>query len=140
MRPLIVAFVAIALGQSGNSLNGNWAATFQGTTYVRLAVADSAAGPQGTMSIGQSIHVDQEGNVDQVTQASPTLNRMVDVRWNVSVLSFAINTSGDDERFEFRLTDANHAELTPIISEEQRQELAAERIPLPKPFALARTR
>ncbi len=140
MRPLVVAFIAIALGQSGNPLTGNWTANYHGTTYVRLTLADSAVGPQGTMSIGESIHVDEEGNVDRVTLASATLNRMLDVRWNGGVLSFAINGGDDNDRFEFRLLDANHAELTPIISEEERQELAAERIPLPKPFPLARTR
>ena len=140
MRTLVMAFIAIALGQPGNPLSGNWTAEYHGTTYVRLILADSPVGPQGTMSIGESIHVDDEGNVDRVTAASATLNRMLDVRWNDVVLSFAINGGDDIDRFEFRLVDANHAELTPIISEEDRQQLAAERIPLPKPFPLTRTR
>jgi len=105
MRPFAIAFVGLVLGQPGNVLNGNWTANFQGTTYVRLAFAEGATVPQGTMSIGQRIHVDDEGNVD---------------------------------RFEFRLIVANHAELAPILSGEERRQLAAEQIPLPKPFRLTK--
>ena len=70
MRPFAIAFVGLALGQPGNVLNGNWTANFQGTTYVRVAFAEGATAPQGTMSIGKSIHVDDERNVDSVTAAS----------------------------------------------------------------------
>jgi hypothetical protein len=139
MRPFSIAFVGLVLGQPGNVLNGNWTANFQGTTYVRLAFAEGATVPQGTMSIGQSIHVDDEGNVDRVTAAASTPTRMLDIRWNDGVLSFGINDGPDVDRFEFRLIDANHAELAPIFSGEERRRLAAEQIPLPKPFRLTKT-
>jgi hypothetical protein len=134
-----MAFVGLVLGQPGNALNGNWTANFQGTTYVRLAFAEGATAPQGTMSIGQSIHVDDEGNVDNVTAASSTPTRMLDIRWNDGVLSFGINDGPDVDRFEFRLIDTNHAELAPIFSGEERSQLAAEKIPVPKPFRLTKT-
>ena len=139
MRPLAIAFVGLVLGQPGNLLNGNWTADFQGTTYVRLAFAEGATAPQGTLSIGQSIHVDDKGNVDRVTAAASTPARMVDVRWNDGVLSFGINDGPDVDRFEFRLVDANHAELVMVFSGEERRRLAAEQIPLPKPFRLTKT-
>jgi hypothetical protein len=139
MRPLAIALVGLVLGQPGNVLNGNWTANFQGTTYVRLAFAEGATVPQGTMSIGQSIHVDDEGNVDRVTAASSTPTRMLDIRWNDGVLSFGINDGPDVDKFEFRPIDANHAELAPILSVEERRQLAAEQIPLPKPFRLTKT-
>src|SRR5262252_7842134 len=101
MRPFAIAFVGLVLGQPGNVLNGNWTANFQGTTYVRLAFAEGATAPQGTMSIGQSIHVDVEGNVDNVTSASSTPTRMLDIRWNDGVLSFAINNGPDVDRLSF---------------------------------------
>ena len=139
MRPFAIAFAGLVLGQPGNVLNGNWTANFQGTTYVRLAFAEGATAPQGTMGIGQSIHVDGEGNVDNVTAASSTPTRMLDIRWNDGVLSFGINDGPDVDRFEFRLIDANHAELAMILSEEERRQAAAEKIPLPKPFRLTKT-
>jgi len=139
MRPFAIAVVGLVLGQPGNLLNGNWTASFQGTTYVRLAFADGTTAPQGTMSIGQSIHVDDGGEVDNVTAASSTPTQMLDIRWNGSVLSFGINDGPDVDRFEFRLIDANHAELAPIFSGEERRQLAAEHIPLPKPFRLTKT-
>jgi hypothetical protein len=131
--------VGLVLGQPGNVLNGNWTANFQGTTYVRLAFAESATAPQGTMSIAQSIHVDDEGNVDSVIVGSSTPTRMLDIRWNDGVLSFGVNDGPDVDRFEFRLIDANHAELAPIFSEEERRQFAAEHIPLPKPLRLTKT-
>jgi hypothetical protein len=139
MRPFAIAFVGLVLGQPGNVLNGNWTANFQGTTYVRLTFAEGATVPQGTMSIGQSIHVDDEGNVASVTAASSTPTRMLDIRWNEGVLSFGINDGPDVDRFEFRLIDANHAEMAMILSEEERRQAAAERLPLPKPFRLTKT-
>jgi hypothetical protein len=90
------------------------------------------------MSIGQSIHVDDEGNVDSVTAASSTPTRMFDIRWNNGVLSFGINDGPDADRFEFRLIDANHAELALILSVEERRQAAAEQIPLPRPFRLTK--
>jgi hypothetical protein len=139
MRPFAIVFVGLVLGQPGNVLSGNWIANFQGTTYLCLAFAEGAAAPQGTMSIAQSIHVDDEGNVDSVTAASSTPTRMLDMRLNDGVLSFRINDGPDVDRFEFRLIDANHAELAPILSGEERRQLAAEQIPLPKPFRLTKT-
>src|SRR3954467_12512012 len=103
MRPFALALMGLAVGQPGNVLTGNWTASFQGTTYVRVAFAEGATAPQGTMSIGQGIHVDDERNVDSVTAASSTPTRMVDLRWNDGVLSFGINDGPDVDRFEFRL-------------------------------------
>jgi hypothetical protein len=139
MRAFAVAFVGLVLGQPGNVLNGNLTASFQGTTYVRLAFVEGATVPQGTMSMGPRIHADDGGNVDSVTAASSTPTRMLDIRWNDGVLSFGINDGPDVDRFEFRLIDANHAELTMIFSEEERRQAAAEHLPIPKPFPLTKT-
>jgi hypothetical protein len=139
MRPFAIAFVGLMLGQPSNLLIGNWTADFQGTTYVRVEFAEGATAPQGTMSIGQSIHVDGDGNVDRVTASSSTPTRMLDIRWNDGVLSFGVNDGPGVDRFEFRLIDANHAELTLIVFGEERRQADAEQIPLPKPFRLTKT-
>ncbi len=65
---------------------------------------------------------------------------MLDVRQNGDVLSFSYDNGGDVDKFELRLIDTNTAELTVLIPEEARQELAADGIPLPKPFRLAKSR
>jgi hypothetical protein len=139
MRPFAIAFVGLVLGQPGNVLNGNWTANFQGTTYVRLAFAEGATVPQGTMSIAQSIHADDEGNVDSVIVGSFRPTRMLDLRWNDGVLSFGVKDGPDVDRFEFRPIDADHAELAMIFSEEERRQAAAEHLPVPKPFRLTKT-
>jgi len=112
MRLLAMAFVGLVLGQPASVLNGNWTASFQGTTYVRVAFAEGAPAPRGTISIGPRIHADDEGNVDSVTPASSTPSRMLDMRWKDGVLSFGINDGPDIDRFVFRMIDANHAELS----------------------------
>jgi hypothetical protein len=90
------------------------------------------------MSIGHRIHVDDEGNVDSVTAPSSPPTRMFDIRWNDGVLSFGVSDGPDVDRFEFRLIDASHAELTMIFSEEERRQAGTEHIPL-KPFRLTKT-
>ena len=60
------------------------------------------------------------------------------LRWKDGVLSFGINDGPDADRFEFRLIDANHAELALILSVEERRQAAAEQIPLPRPFRLTK--
>lgn len=137
MRPFTMAFLGLVFGQLGN-VSGNWTANFQGTTYVRLAFAEGATVPQGTISIGQTIHVDPEGNVDSVTAISRAPTRMFDVRWKDGVLSFSVSDGPDVDRFEFRLIDANHAELAMIFTEEERRQSGTDQMPL-KPFPLTKT-
>lgn len=140
MRLLALTFVTVVLGQPLGPYSGDWTADFHGTTYVRLALSDQAGAPRGEMSIGKDIHVDGQGNLDMVTEAAPTLRPMFDVQRNGDVLSFSCKIDDDVDRFELRLIDTNTAELTLLIPEEERRELAADGIPLPKPFRLAKSR
>lgn len=132
--------LAVTVAQFFNAYVGEWTAGYHGTTYVRLSVGGEAAAPQGAMSIAETIHIDAKGNVDAVTEAPSTLTRFLDVRWNGAVLSFSVGNGDDVHRFELRLIDGNTGELTPIILEEQRQELASDGIPLPKPFRVTKAR
>jgi hypothetical protein len=140
MRVLAIALLAGTVGQPINGYSGEWTADYHGTTYVRLVLGGEVGAPQGAMSIGESIHIDAQGDVDAVAEASSTLARMFDVRWNGAVLSFSVKAGDDVHRFELRLIDANTGDLTPIIPEEQRQELAKDGIPLPKPFRVTKAR
>ncbi len=142
MRLLALAFVTVTLGQPIDPYSGDWTADFHGTTYVRLMLNDKGGAAQGAMSIGKDIHVDRQGNIDGVTEAASTLTPMLDVRRSGEVLSFSYR-SGDNvdvDTFELRLIDSNTAELTLLLPEEARQELAADGIPLPRPFRLAQSR
>src|SRR5262245_58429050 len=102
MRALALAFVTVMVGQPLGSYSGNWTADFHGTTYVRLALRDTAGGPQGAMSIGRSIHVDAQGNVDEAAEASSTLGPIIDARRNGEVVSFSYESGGDVDKFELR--------------------------------------
>jgi len=141
MRLLALAFVTVILGQPLGPYSGDWTAEFHGTTYVRLALNDKAGTLQGAISIGKSIQVDGKGNVDRVTEAGSTLIPVTDVRRSGNVLSFSYQKDGQDfSTFELRFIDTNTAELTVLLPEEERQQLAVEGIPLPKPFRLAKSR
>jgi hypothetical protein len=140
MRLLALAFVTVMVGQPLGSYSGNWTADFHGTTYVRLALRDTAGVPQGAMSIGKSIHVDGQGNLDGVAEAPSTLGPIIDARRNGDVVSFSYENGGDVDKFELRFIDTNTAELRLMLPEEARQELAADGIPLPKPFRLVKSR
>lgn len=141
MRILAVAFVTIVLAQAAGPYRGDWAAEFHGTTYIRLAVNDGGSTPEGAMSIGQSIHVDKQGDIDDASEAAATLTPLLDVRRSGDALSFSYKTGdGDIDKFELRLIDANTAELTLLLSDEDRRELASDGIPPPKPFRLVKSR
>ena len=141
MRLLALAFVTAMLGQPLGPYSGDWTADFNGTTYLRLTLNDKAGAPQGAMSICTSIQVDGQGNVDRVTEAPSTLSPMTDVRRTGNVLSFSYDDDGQNvSKFELRLIDPNTADLTLLLPEDERQQLAAEGIPLPKPFRLAKSR
>jgi hypothetical protein len=140
MRLLTLTFVTVMFGQPLGPYSGDWTADFRGTTFVRIALTDKAGVPQGEMSIGKNIHVDKQGNPDIVTEAAPTLTPMLDVQRTGEVLSFACKIGDDVDRFELRLIDTNTAELTLLLPEDVRRELAADGVPLPKPFRLAKSR
>jgi hypothetical protein len=140
MRFLALAFAAVILGQPLGSYSGHWSADFHGTTYVRLELSDTTGAPQGAMSVGQSIHVDGQGNLDGVAEAPSTLRPILDLRRNGDVVSFSYENGGDVDKFELRLIDTNTAELRVVLPEDARQELAADGIPLPKPFRLLKSR
>lgn len=141
MRLLALVFMTVMLGQPLGPYSGDWTAAFNGTTYLRVTLNDNAGAAQGAMSIGKSIHVDEQGNVDKVTAAPSTLKPMAEVRRSGNVLSFSYDDGGQDVgKFELRLIDTNTAELTVLLTEEERQQLAAQKTPLPKPFRLAKSR
>ena len=141
MRMVALVFVAALLGQPRGPYTGDWTADYQGTIYVRLSLSEKSGSPQGAMSVGKSIHVDDKGIVDRADEAPLTLRPLADVRRSGDVWSFSYaDADRDVSKFELRLIDANSAELALILSEEERQQFAADKIPLLKPFRLKKSR
>lgn len=132
---------AVLLGQPSSPYSGDWTADYQGTVYLRLTLTDKSGSPQGAMSVGKSIHVDEKGHVDRADEAPLTLRPLTDVRRRGDVWLFSYHDGDRDvSKFELRFIDANSADLTLVLSEEERQQFAAERIPPLKPFRLKKSR
>jgi len=61
-----------------------------------------------------------------------------DVTEQPSLVTFSRKDGSDTDRFELHVLGAGRAELRFLLSDEDRQELAADGIPVPKPIALTR--
>jgi len=114
---------------------GTWLADHAGTTYVRLVLRGADDALAGTLSLGD-VQVDERGEVKTVT-AVKSAGPVFDVRVNGAVLSFARKDGDDTDRFEMRLTGADGAELTLLVSEADRQAAGVSSL---RPFRLTRSR
>jgi len=83
VRLLAITFAGLVLVQSG-AVSGTWTAVYGDTTYIRRRVR---VRPVSAMSIGHSIRIYEEGNVDSATPAPEVLTRMLDAHWIGEVLS-----------------------------------------------------
>jgi len=140
MRVFAIALLAVTVAQPVDRYSGTWTADYNGTTYVRIVLSQVGDAPQGVMSIGKTVHVKPDGDIDLATEAPSTLTTMIDSYWNGAVLSFSVKDGDSVDRFELRMLDADTGELTPIFTERERQELANERIALPKSFRVTKGR
>jgi hypothetical protein len=91
----------------------------------------------GAMSIGD-MEIDKQGAVSKAEPAPREAKPIFDVVQGGSTLTCSRKDTTETDRFELRLLDKNKAELTFLITDEDRKELAAEGIPPPKPIALTR--
>jgi hypothetical protein len=135
---LALAISAASALQSGNPpVAGTWTAQFQGQTFVRLELREAAGAIMGTMSIGD-IEVDKQGAVNKAAPAPREPKPIFDVVQRGSTVTFSRKDTTETDRFELRILDKSRAELTLLLSEADRKDLAAEAIPAPKPIALTR--
>ncbi|HEY7473859.1 MAG TPA: hypothetical protein VH679_02540 [Vicinamibacterales bacterium] len=139
MVSLVVSMVLVVSVQtpppaSAGSYAGTWIAEFSGTTYIRLELQGTDAAVTGRISLG-NIEVDAQGQVAKA-QAARAFRPLLDVVRRESHLAFASKDEHDLDRFELRLLAADSAELTLLLSDEDRKEVAAAGIPVPKPFRL----
>lgn len=142
MGNLIVAVaLAMTVGQApasqapGQTYAGTWIAEFTGTTYIRLELEGAAGALRGRISLG-NVQVDAQGQVNKAEPAPRELTTIFDVTLRTTSIAFSRKNGNDTDHFEMRLAGNEAAELLFILTEEDRKELAADGIPVPKPFRL----
>jgi hypothetical protein len=134
---LVIALTAVS-GQSGRtSVDGTWIAQFEGRTFLRLELKTVDGGTTGGLGIG-NIEVDKQGALQRVGELPRTLTPIFDVTEQPSLVTFSRKDGSDTDRFELHLLGAGRAELRFLLSDEDREELAADGVPVPKPIVLTR--
>ncbi len=135
---LVETMVASAGFQAvDGSIAGLWTAQFEGPTFLKLELQIANGATVGGISIG-NIEVDAEGAVKRAAEPPQSLTPIFDVTLRGAILSFARKDGADTDRFEFRLLDGGSAELRFLVNDADREELAANGIPVPKPIRLTR--
>ena len=135
---LVVAMMAASAGQSGGaSIAGSWTAEFQGRTFLRLELTTVNGTITGGISVGD-IEVDGQGALRRVGEPLRDLTPIFDVTQRASAVTFSRKDGSDTDRFELRLLETGHAELKFLLTDADREELAASGIPTPKPIRLTK--
>lgn len=143
MRNIIIAVAlmsaaGLAAGQvPGQAYAGTWVANLAGSTYVRLELEPSEGTLRGRIALG-NLQFDGQGQVAKAEPAPSRLTPLINVSLRITGISFARRDGNDTDRFEMRLLDGETAELLFIPTDEDRKELAAEGIGVPKPIRLKR--
>jgi hypothetical protein len=137
MLTVLALALALTSGQKGNqAFAGTWIAEFEGKTFVRVELTADSGTVGGRISLGD-IEVNADGEVRMATSAPAALTAIFDVVVRDSTLSFSRKDGADTDRFEMRLI-GEQAELHFLPSDEDRSELAAAGVPVPKPIRLKR--
>ena len=132
---MLALAVSLTANQTGRqAFAGTWIASHAGTTFVRLELRVVENALEGKIGLG-NIHVDGTGVVDKASAAPTNLKPIFDVTLQGSTLSFASKDEHDTDRFEVMLAGAD-AEIRFVFSDLDRQALAAEGVPVPKPIRL----
>jgi hypothetical protein len=137
---LLVAITAVSVAQSGGaSITGSWTAQFEGRTFLTLELKAVNGTITGGMSVG-NIEVDKQGALRRVGESPRGLRPIFDVTQRASTVTFSRkDTDGStSDRFELRLLETGRAELQFLLSDADREELAASGIPAPKPIPLTK--
>jgi len=134
---LTIALTALSGQSSGTSVDGAWIAQFEGRTFLRLELKTVDGTTTGGLGIG-NIEVDKQGALQRVGDLPRTLTPISDVTGQPPLVTFSRKDGSDTDRFELHLLGADRAELRFLLSDEDREELAADGVPAPKPIALTR--
>ena len=137
---LLVAIAAGSVAQSGGaSITGSWTAEFEGRTFLTLELKAVDGTITGGMSVG-NIEVDKQGALRRVGELPRDLRPIFDVTHRASTVTFSRKDTEDSTpaRFELRLLETGRAELHILLSDADREELAASGISDPKPIPLTK--
>lgn len=134
---LVIALTAVSGQSGGTSFDGAWVAQFEGRTFLRLELKTVDGTTTGGLSIG-NIEVDKQGALRLVGELPRTLTPIFDVTEQPSLVTFSRKDGSDIDRFELHVLGTGRAELRFLLSDEDREELAADGVPAPKPIALTR--
>ena len=137
LAALGVATVAtIIVAQSpATSMVGTWIAQFEGQTFVRLELSNVNGTVRGGIAVG-NFELDSAGIVRRASEPPPALKPIMRPEQRGSTVMFAALDTDDEDRFVFELLDAGRATLTLLLSDEDREELAAAGIAPPRPITL----
>jgi hypothetical protein len=137
---LLVGIAAVSVAQSGGaSIAGSWTAQLDGRTFITLELKVVDGTITGGMSVGD-IEVDDQGALRSVGEAPRDIRPIFDVTQRGSTVTFFRKDSDDStpDQFELRLLGPDRAEFQVLLSDADREELAASGIPAPKPIPLTK--
>ena len=139
MRTALLAAAVVSLfpQSAGQPFDGTWTADFRGRPLVRLELHAAGSVLTGRIQLAD-IHVDPTGAVDSVNSGLSAPAPIVDVVVRDRTVSFARRDDNDVDPFQLVLLADGHAELRFLPTDDIREELAREGIPVPKPFTLSR--
>ena len=136
----VVAMTAVlACKPGGEPVAGSWIAQFEGRTFLRLELKTVNGMITGGMAVGH-FEADGQGALRRVGESPRDLRPIFDVTQRASTVTFSRKDTDDStpDRFELRLLEPGRAELQFLLSDGDREELAASGIPAPKPIPLTK--
>jgi hypothetical protein len=140
MKVLCMALTILALspGQPASGpIAGSWTAAFEGRTFIRLDLKAAEGTLAGGISLG-NFEVDQQGLVRRADAAPPTLTPISGVTIKGSTVAFVLKGGNDTDAFELRLLENGGADLHFLLNDEDRQQIAASGVPVPRPIRLTK--
>ena len=135
---LALAITALVAGQPANEpIAGSWTAKFEGQTFIRLEIEAANGAIAGGISLG-NFQVDSQGVVKGADAAPQNLKPIFGVTRKGTIVRFLMKDGNDPDQFELRVLENGDADLHFLLNDEDRKELAAEGVPLPKPIRLTK--
>ena len=136
---LALAISLPLIGQPADRpIAGSWTAKFEGQTFIRLELNTVNGAITGGLRLG-NIEVDRQGKVKRVDPAPSKLTPIYDITRKGSTLRFFTKDGNDRDQFELRVLKNGDADLEFLPTDDDRKELAAEGVPVPKPIRLIKT-
>lgn len=135
---MAVAITALSVGQpAGGPIAGSWTAKFEDRTFIRLEIKTVDGAIAGGISVGH-FEVDPQGVVRRADAAPLHLTPIFGVTMNGSTVTFFTKDVNDTDKFELRLLENADADLQFLLNDEDRRDLAASGVPIPKPIRLTK--